>query len=650
MKIRLQITASPGTSFSFEHTGPSLRLGRDPEGELALAGETNQSVSWNHARIELTPSGAFLTDLNSTNGTFLNDKRIIARTAFQLGDQIQLGYTGPVLKVVELELSEELKGTAAPPPPVRAPAVRRPAVDVEPERIGMSVSRTSELPGATASGMLAAMQQMQRNIFVGASLLGACVIVLVIMLSWKPRQPESPTDKTQSNVPVANNPPVKPLPSVAPNPGPRKEVEQPASPPKPEYVDVGRYVAKPDEPPSVLVQRERDPDPWGRLQRDSRVKTGYYLVSLPGYRSKIFLDSGVHLMLWGQVPEFSKFPPVLESTVVLHAPSEGSDLDFTLDRGRVHLSNYKPDQKVAQIRVRFQQEEWKLILPDSKSEVVLELWGLYPPDKPASSEPGSKPPVTCLGLFVKGGAQLLTRTRKYELPDMSLFDWSSEARSEAQPRPMSALPTWWTDKIDPKGDKENSERLYAMLSALIDFGEGLGQSDPVLPGVLTQIHESSDPADRRLGVLCLGALDAVPHLVESLEDYQHFEVRWAAIDALQIWISRGADYDRELYRTLTEKKGYSKQTATIIWRLLHGFSPAERDDPNTYQTLIAYLGHDRLSISELAWRRLADLAPQFAKDITYNPADAESRKQACEKWKAKIPSGSVPPPPTAPKG
>src|SRR5207245_9533170 len=123
MMIRLQITASPGTSFTMERCGPSLRLGRDPEGELALDGESSQSVSWNHARIELTPAGAFLSDLNSTNGTFLNDRRVSARTAFKLGDQIQLGHTGPMLKVLDLDLS------AAPAPymPPRAPAppVRR---------------------------------------------------------------------------------------------------------------------------------------------------------------------------------------------------------------------------------------------------------------------------------------------------------------------------------------------------------------------------------------------------------------------------------------------------------------------------------------------------------------------------------------------
>jgi hypothetical protein len=164
-----------------------------------------------------------------------------------------------------------------------------------------------------------------------------------------------------------------------------------------------------------------------------------------------------------------------------------------------------------------------------------------------------------------------------------------------------------------------------------------------IPGVLTEVRESIYEANRSLGVLCLGALDAVPSMVDALEDWQHFEVRWAAIYALEIRISRSADHDGELYRTLTEKKGYSKENATIVWRLLHGFSKAERADPNTYQTLISYLGHDRLPVSELAWRHLAELAPQLAKGIHYDPADAKSRKQAYESWKKKLPRGTLPP-------
>src|SRR5205807_2481027 len=184
-------------------------------------------------------------------------------------------------------------------------------------------------------------------------------------LGGSPPKPESVAVSRKGEPPVVSS-------RIVPPP-----VASPADPPSTEHKDVGLYVARDKEPPSVLLQRERDPAPWGRLQPGSPIRTGYYLVSLPGYRSKLFLNSGVYLMLWGNVLEFSPFPPVRESMVKLNDPSPGIDLDFTLERGRVHLSNYKA--KGATIRVRFYQEVWDLILLDNKSEAVLELWGLYDP-------------------------------------------------------------------------------------------------------------------------------------------------------------------------------------------------------------------------------------------------------------------------------
>src|SRR5689334_21542997 len=116
MKVRLQITTAPGSSFPFEHQGSALRIGRDPDAELPLTGEAGQSVSWQHARIEAAAGQAYLSDLQSTNGTFVNDRRVEGPVALRTSDHIQLGHTGPLLKVVELDLSAH---PPAPPPPVR---------------------------------------------------------------------------------------------------------------------------------------------------------------------------------------------------------------------------------------------------------------------------------------------------------------------------------------------------------------------------------------------------------------------------------------------------------------------------------------------------------------------------------------------------
>jgi pSer/pThr/pTyr-binding forkhead associated (FHA) protein len=60
-------------------------------------------VSRRHARIVLTGAGAEVEDLGSTNGTFVNGRRITGRTALQPGDRIAFGNTVWVLHDAQAE-------------------------------------------------------------------------------------------------------------------------------------------------------------------------------------------------------------------------------------------------------------------------------------------------------------------------------------------------------------------------------------------------------------------------------------------------------------------------------------------------------------------------------------------------------------------
>jgi hypothetical protein len=175
------------------------------------------------------------------------------------------------------------------------------------------------------------------------------------------------------------------------------------------------------------------------------------------------------------------------------------------------------------------------------------------------------------------------------------------------------------------------------------IGDKPGQTNSVLDAVLTQVRESEFPANRGYGVLCLAALDALPALVDAL-DRQHAEVRRAAAFALRQWASRSPEYDQELYRTLHEKKGYSKEKAELIVRLLHTFSADDLTSAKTYEMLTANLVHENLAIRELASWHLSRLVPDGAKTISYDPAGTpEERQQAFERWKKLIPDGKLPP-------
>lgn len=77
--------------------GLSFRVGRDPQvigraptAHIVLA---DPHLSRRHATVQLTDEGAWLTDLGSTNGTWLNDQRITGSVPLSDGDVIRLGRT-----------------------------------------------------------------------------------------------------------------------------------------------------------------------------------------------------------------------------------------------------------------------------------------------------------------------------------------------------------------------------------------------------------------------------------------------------------------------------------------------------------------------------------------------------------------------------
>ena len=72
---------------SFALTKPGYMIGRAPGSDIEL---TEDSISSRHARLEKTAGGWRLTDLQSTNGTFVNDRRIDS-VELKSGDRVLFG-------------------------------------------------------------------------------------------------------------------------------------------------------------------------------------------------------------------------------------------------------------------------------------------------------------------------------------------------------------------------------------------------------------------------------------------------------------------------------------------------------------------------------------------------------------------------------
>ncbi|MEY2567645.1 MAG: hypothetical protein QOE35_2174 [Actinomycetota bacterium] len=71
--------------------GERLTVGKDPENDVAVPGDP--TVSRLHAVLERFPAGWCVTDVGSSNGTFLNGERIWAQQRLRHGDEVRVGRT-----------------------------------------------------------------------------------------------------------------------------------------------------------------------------------------------------------------------------------------------------------------------------------------------------------------------------------------------------------------------------------------------------------------------------------------------------------------------------------------------------------------------------------------------------------------------------
>lgn len=82
-------------------------LGRDPELELFLDAP---DVSRHHARISIAGAEATIEDLESKNGTFVSDRRLVSATRLADGDSIRIGSVRLTFTAVRSRGSTETKG------------------------------------------------------------------------------------------------------------------------------------------------------------------------------------------------------------------------------------------------------------------------------------------------------------------------------------------------------------------------------------------------------------------------------------------------------------------------------------------------------------------------------------------------------------
>lgn len=104
MSLTLEIVEGPeaGRQIPLDR---SLDVGRSADVDLTL---DDEQASRKHARIELSGDGAVVTDLGSSNGTFVNDQSVEGSRPIRPGDQVRVG-----LSVLQLRSADQIARQAS---------------------------------------------------------------------------------------------------------------------------------------------------------------------------------------------------------------------------------------------------------------------------------------------------------------------------------------------------------------------------------------------------------------------------------------------------------------------------------------------------------------------------------------------------------
>lgn len=101
-KLTIQITNGPmlGTKYSIEENF-DLIIGRGSDCNIIIPREADPKVSRHHCKLHISLPNVYLKDLNSTNGTFLDGKRVTEDMDITSGSVLHVGETNMKVQIIQ---------------------------------------------------------------------------------------------------------------------------------------------------------------------------------------------------------------------------------------------------------------------------------------------------------------------------------------------------------------------------------------------------------------------------------------------------------------------------------------------------------------------------------------------------------------------
>ena len=123
MSIELRVLSGARAGQRERFDKSVIAIGRHPLSDLRFDPEADRDVSARHAEVRLVGGRALLRDVGSTNGTFVNGRRLTTETELHAGDVLSFGEQGPKVEFRHAVSTAPAAGAAAAAvPPTRAPS------------------------------------------------------------------------------------------------------------------------------------------------------------------------------------------------------------------------------------------------------------------------------------------------------------------------------------------------------------------------------------------------------------------------------------------------------------------------------------------------------------------------------------------------
>lgn len=373
------------------------------------------------------------------------------------------------------------------------------------------------------------------------------------------------------------------------------------------------------------------------LPEKAPLRAGELVVALPGAVART--SSGtVTLRSFADYDGRSPLP-ILETAFTLNETKD-ADLDVTLDRGRLDLTNTRP-AGAAIAHVRFWDQTWTVTLDAPGTRVAFELSARWPAGSRFKvAEPGAAPkagPVAhllCLVLkgdpTVKAGS---TTVGLAEPPGPALIEWDSVDGVQPRPQRLEKLPDW----ADPEAGLSPTGKKTA---AAVEKFRAARATDAA--AAFRTFLESAEPVEQRVALVTAGATDELDLLAKELAEAKTQEEWDFGITVVRHWLGRCPGQDQKLHARLV--RAYTPAQARIVMQLLMGFSADDLRQPETYEVLIDYLTDDVPAVRHLAAWHLVRAVPG-GRAIGFKPGGTKAEcEAAAREWRRRVPPGQLPTP------